>query len=284
MVKYNYAGLKETTKSIINRKPGRCTFGGIFMKYIRIYIIVITLILPILTSCTVGPPPEITPTKPIEAIHEKTRWDNIVESGELKVGVVSEGDSFESDMINAFAKELNIYVKKIPIDWHLKSDCLSDGEVDLLWGQIPDTAENSMKYELSNPYFSSEIAVVEKSGASGEEGKTGVIVNSAETELAREKRDTEDITVFDNYNAMFNSLKNGQITSVHINKEIYENSKYRSDDYVISGEYAYNLVLAFKQNDKDIKAEVEKILVKIKASNAISEITTKWYGKDLLIN
>ena len=63
----------------------------------------------------------------------------------------------------------------------------------------------------------------------------------------------------------------------------YEKSDYvNSKQYVVKDTTMYNLVVAFKDGYTDIAHEVDRALAKIKASGIASEISEKWYGKDLI--
>ena len=241
-------------------------------------LLVLTTIL--LASCTTMPEPIDTPPK--ETNKPTTRWDEIVKAGELKIGVNTLDSSFDNDLIDEFSKESKLTVKKVLLDDDEKENALNNNEVDFLWSQIPDSSENSLQYSLSEPYFHCSILTVVKNADAVNDRKIiGTLLNSVSTELAF--REEKTVKKADDIKALFSLLRHGSVDAIYINKETYNNLGSQTDDLTVAAEIETKLVLAFKQNDKAVKTEVEKVMAKIKANGTASEISEKWYNNDFII-
>ncbi len=213
---------------------------------------------------------------------EISGWDKIVQQGELRIGVSSLKDSFDNDLIDAFAKELEIPVTKVVIPWdETRSDYLKENQVDLLWGQIPATSDTSTLFRLSTPYFNSTIAYIsyDPDLILDETTVIGVIKNSAEEQTVRSYY--PNINTYTGKNELFAAMAGGSCDVVLYNKDIHEASFQKGNLHTIK-EVPYELVVAFEQNNVSVCTEVEKILAKIKADGSASEICLRWYPVDLI--
>ena len=210
-----------------------------------------------------------------------TKWDTIMQRGELIIGVKNLYESFDNDLLDAFAKELPIDIKKVVIDWDNRKEALDSEEVDFLWGQIPDTSENSVLSNLSLPHVKGSTVVVVKTANYDTPVSVGVLDSTADFDVA--KSYFKQIEKYKDINSLFNALSWEQIDAAVINEDIYENSRVYKDLYKIIDDYEYNLVFEFRHGDNDIKTEVERLMAKVQGDNTASEISEKWFGKDLII-
>ena len=221
----------------------------------------------------------------MKTIPEKTvtGWDEIVKRNELRIGVPSSESSFDNELIEAFAEELEIAVTTIIVPWdESRVDYLKENRVDMLWGQIPATADTSAAYRLSTPYCSTGILYLSTvSDLIPDQGTVaGVLKHSAEEVIAKSYHNT--VHTYSNQNDLFYALNQGECNIILYNKALYENLPQKSGALHIVKEVPCELVLAFEQNNVSVAAQVEKILAKIKAQGIASEICLKWYPKDLI--
>lgn len=238
-------------------------------------------------SCEKQTEPEdsfVTVSEPIPE-KETTKWDEIVRRNELKIGVPNTSDTFDNQLIDAFAKELEIEVIKVEIPWNeTAADAIKNGSVDMLWGQIPATANTSTLFRLSNPYFNSTMLYIAKDPEVVLEKTTvvGVLKNSAEESIVSNYHET--VRTSTNQNDLFYSLNSGNCDVILYDKTLYENLPQKSEDFHIIKEVPYELVVAFEQNNVSVCTEVDKILAKIKADGTATEICLAWYPVDLIEN
>ncbi len=214
---------------------------------------------------------------------EVSRWDEIVQRNELRIGVPDTANSFDNDLIDAFSKELEITVTKVKVPWNeTLVDYLTENRVDMIWGQIPATSETSTAFRLSSPYFNSTAFYIAKTPELVLEPTTiiGVIKNSVEEAMVKNYYET--VHIYDSKDELFSALTNGVCNVVLYNKALYENLPQKSEVFHIIKEAPYELVVAFEQNNVSVCTEVEKILAKIKADGTASEICLAWYPTDLI--
>lgn len=249
------------------------------MKKILFAILIIAMAFN-MTSCN----KDELPPKNEGALHPKTsseldNWKTIIENNELKIGVTTSGLSFCSELIDEFEKELNIPVKKIVVDNEF-SDELNDAVIDMYWGLYPKEASDSFDYTLSSPYLTSTAVLLTVAGTENI-SSVGVLKNSAEEKLANGKY--EHIKTYKNLNELWTALGYRKTDAILMNNCDWEKSDYvNSKSYEIKDTTMYNLVVAIKDGYTDIAHEVDRALAKIKASGIASEISEKWYGKDLI--
>lgn len=212
-----------------------------------------------------------------------TQWDEIVQRNELRIGVPSTDPSFDNDLIDAFAEELGISVTKIIVPWDdSRVDYLKENRVDMLWGQIPATADTSATYRLSAPYCSGTIFYIARTPDITLSDSTivGAIAHSAEESSVKGYYQT--LLSSPNTTALFSALNSGRCEVVLCNKTVYETLPQKSEKLHVVKEVPYELVVAFEQNNLSVATEVEKILAKIKANTIASEICLKWYPADFI--
>ena len=249
------------------------------MKKILFAILVIAMAFN-MTSCN----KDELPNKVDGTLHPKTsselnNWKKIVADNELKIGVTSEGLSFCNELIDEFGKELNVSIKKIVVNENFK-DKLEKGDIDMFWGLYPKEAQDSFDYTVSSPYLTSTSVLITIAGNENI-SSVGVLKNSAEEKLAKGKY--EHIKTYKNLNELWTALGYRKTDSILMNICDFEKSDYvNSKQYVVKDSTMYNLVVAFKDGYTDIAHEVDRALAKIKASGIASEISEKWYGKDLI--
>ncbi len=251
------------------------------MKKISLILSVLLAIF-ILFGCESAVEPAVEVSEPMVS-EEVSRWDEIVQQNELRVGVPTTGSSFDNELIDAFAKELGIPVTKVVIPWdETRSDSLKENQVDLLWGQIPATSDTSIAFRLSTPYFNSTILYLTKNQdiVLDETTVVGVIKNSAEEISVTNYYDT--VHSYSTESELFYALNSGSCDVILYNKALYENKPRKSDHLHIVKEVPYELAVAFEQNNVAVCTEVEKILAKIKADGTASEICCRWYPVDLI--
>lgn len=235
-----------------------------------------------LSGCENAIEPVVEITEPIPP-KETSRWDEIVQRNELRIGVPHTDDSFDNALIDAFSKELGIPVTKVVIPWDEPLvDYLKENRVDMLWGQIPATSETSTSFRLSSPYFNSTILYIAATPDVVLEPTTviGVPKNAVEEAMVKHYYDT--VHICNTKEELFSALANGTCDVVLYEKALYEKLPQKAEAFHIIKEAPYELVVAFEQNNVSVCTEVEKILAKIKADGTASEICLAWYPVDLI--
>lgn len=213
---------------------------------------------------------------------ETTQWDRIVQNNEIKIGVPTTNDTFDNQLIEAFAKEAQLKVTKVPLSGEDASKAVLDGSVDMLWGQIPATSESSTMFRLSNPYFHSTTVYISnvETPELTKDTPVGVLEHSAEAFMADSFFET--VIRYRTEAELFRSLSHKKIACILYNKPLFEASDTNKEALYIVKEVPCDLVVAFQHNNTSVATEVEKIIAKIKADGTASEICTAWYPADFI--
>ncbi|MBO5408545.1 MAG: transporter substrate-binding domain-containing protein [Clostridia bacterium] len=214
---------------------------------------------------------------------QPTRWDEIIKTGELKIGVPSLSDSMDNRLIDAFSEETNLTVSKVVLPWDdTLETAVTDGTVDMLWGQIPAISESSTMFRLSNPYFHSTMLYLSRSEELTVDQNTtaGVLKHSAGQFMAENY--FASTKVYNTRDELFYGLSSGQVACVLYDNALFENMQTKKDAFHIVKEVPYDLVVAFEQNNVSVATEVEKLIAKIKADGTASDICLKWYLNDYI--
>ena len=214
---------------------------------------------------------------------QTTRWDEIVQTNEIKIGVPNLEDSMDNRLIDAFAKEANLTVSKVELPWDSTLEtAVQDGMVDMLWGQIPATSDTSTMFRLSNPYFHSTMLYLSHTPdfSVNQDTPVGVLKNSA-GQFMTENYFTS-VKVYDTRDELLYALSVRQVDCILYDKALFENMQRKKDFCHIVKETPYDLVVAFEQNNNAVSEEVEKILAKIKADGTATDICLQWYLNDYI--
>ena len=251
------------------------------MKKFR-FIFPLCILILLTCGCRATPQNEdATPTSLSQT--KATEWDRIVQENELKVGVPSLEDSMDNRLIDAFAKEANLTVKKVVLPWdNTLKDAVSNGDVDLLWGQIPATSDSSTMFRLSNPYFHSTMLYLARSADVTAEQSTpvGVLQYSAGQFMAENYFDT--VTAYQTKEELLYALRQNLVDCILLDNALFHNMQMKKDFCHIIKEVPYDLVVAFEQNNTSVAAEAEKIIAKIKADGTATDICLQWYLSDYI--
>lgn len=246
----------------------------------RFLLILSIMSLLILTSGCQPKDPSVSAV--VTSEEHSAKWDEIIKTNEIRIGVPSLEDSLDNSLINAFEKESGINVQRVVLPWDDSlASRLNSNEVDMLWGQLPATSDSSSMFRLSNPYFHSTmlyLANVENLSVD-KTTKVGVLKHSAGQFMVGNHFDS--VTVYDTPEALFFALSKQQVDCILYDDPSFQ-TKAPGQALHIVKETPYDLVVAFQQNDTSAANEAEKILAKIKADGTASAICLHWYQNDYI--
>lgn len=168
------------------------------------------------------------------ACNGKSDLNNVKKAGFFNVGITmyepmdyydEDGETiigFDAELSEAFAKDLEVEVRFIPIKWDSKVLELTSGKIDAIWNGMTITDELKQNIDLTIPYATNYQCVVTKtanvasytnadsikdkkvaveSGSAGESAATGVTnlnkVTSQEAALLEVKAGTSDCAIID---------------------------------------------------------------------------------------
>ncbi len=203
---------------------------------------------------------------------------------------------FDVDMAKEAAKRLGMEVEFKPIDWSGKEMELNGKRVDALWNGMNITEERKKNVLFSDPYMQSRqlIFVMTGSTIKGAADLAGKVVGVQEASIgdvnvtkdAQLKASLKDFKKYPDCISAFMDLKAGRLDAV-VTDEIlgrYYMSKEPGQYVAIEapigpiGEYG----VGFRKDDQQLRDKVQAILNEMKKDGTSANISTKWFGANIV--
>jgi hypothetical protein len=231
---------------------------------------------------------------------------NVLDKGTLVLGL---DDSFppmgfrdENNNIVGFdivvatevANRMGVELKLQPIEWSTKEMELNTGSVDCLWNGLSIDDERKQAMDLSEPYMTNRMVLVvlndsEYTDQASLAGKTIGVQNGSTAEKILEESDFSKtigntIGFKDNVTA-FMELETKGIDAIFMDEVVAnyaitsQNKDFKVlEDGLTEEEYA----VGFKKGNTALKNEVQKYIDEMKADGTMTQISEKWFGKDVV--
>jgi polar amino acid transport system substrate-binding protein len=203
---------------------------------------------------------------------------------------------FDIDLAREAAKRLGAQVEFKPIDWSAKEAELNGHRVDALWNGLTITEERKKNIAFTAPYLENRQIIVvtndspikTKADLAGktvgvQDGSTAA--DAVERDAATAKSLKELKKFSDNVTALMD-LKTGRLDAVVVDEVVgryYLTKKpgeYRVlDDNFGTEEYGVGV----RKDDTALLASLQDALTKMKQDGAAGAISTKWFGKDIIV-
>lgn len=205
---------------------------------------------------------------------------------------------FDIDLAQEVCNKLGLQLKVQPISWAAKEQELDSGNIDCIWNGFGYTEERDEAMTLSKPYIKDKSMFVVKtdSNYSTQDDlagkKIGVQSGSIqERRLAESKfgKSVGEVIGYTDYLTALMDLETGNVDAVYMS-EISGNyimnqqgKEFNTFDASI-GEESKGMVIAFKKGNIELKDKVEQAIEEIRQEGKLSEISIKWFGKDITNN
>lgn len=212
------------------------------------------------------------------------------------VGEDGEITGFDVELSKLVAEKLGVEAEIQPIDWSAKEMELNTGNIDMIWNGYTITADRIEQVEFTKPYLNNEQVLVVANDSPFQskadlEGKiVGAQVESAG--LAALNADTDfvgtlaEVPEYDDYMVALLDLGSSRLDGIAIDK-IYiaytmsqEPGKYRMLDESLADEY-YGIGCA--EGAVALREAIDKALDELYEDGSIDELSTKWFGKNIVI-
>lgn len=201
---------------------------------------------------------------------------------------------FDIDVATEVANRMGVELKLQPIEWSTKEMELNTGSVDCLWNGLSIDDERKQAMDLSEPYMTNRMVLVvlndsEYTDQASLAGKTIGVQNGSTAEKILEESDFSKtigntIGFKDNVTA-FMELETKGIDAIFMDEVVanYAITSQNKDFKVLEGglteeEYA----VGFKKGNTALKNEVQKYIDEMKADGTMTQISEKWFGKDVV--
>ncbi len=212
------------------------------------------------------------------------------------VGEDGELTGFDVELAKLVAEKIGVEAKIQPINWDSKEMELNSGKIDVIWNGYTITAERINEVEFTKPYLNNQQVLVVANDSKVKtkadlEGKVvGAQVESAGLDALNADMDlvasVADIPEYDDYNMALLDLGTSRLDALAIDK-IYVGytmaqnpDKYRVLDETLSDEY-YGIGCA--KGAVALREAIDKALDELYADGSIEELSTKWFGENIVI-
>lgn len=201
---------------------------------------------------------------------------------------------FDVDLAREVAKRLNLELVLQPIDWNSKELELENNNIDCIWNGLSYSPARAEAMQLSKPYLANRMIIIVKANSdivnkNNLEGKN-VAVQSGSTALQALENDPISSKVkkveYENNVLALSDLKIGRADAVIMDEIVaryqisQEKNEYRLLDDALSQEV---YVIGFKKGNIALKDKVENVLQQMSQDGSSSNISTKWFGEDILL-
>ena len=201
---------------------------------------------------------------------------------------------FDIDVATEVANRMGVELKLQPIEWSTKEMELNTGSVDCLWNGLSIDDERKQAMDLSEPYMTNRMVLVvlndsEYTDQASLAGKTIGVQNGSTAETILEESDFSKtigntIGFKDNVTA-FMELETKGIDAIFMDEVVAnyaitsQNKDFKVlEDGLTEEEYA----VGFKKGNTALKNEVQKYIDEMKADGTMTQISEKWFGKDVV--
>lgn len=203
---------------------------------------------------------------------------------------------FDIDLAKEVASRMGVKLEIKPIDWSSSILSLNKGDIDVLWNGLTINETRKEQINFSKPYLNNRLVIVKPKNRNDINSKNdlagkilGVQVGSNDEALQSDpiSKEAKEIRKYDvNVNA-FLDLRAKRIDAVIIDEVAaqYYISQEKVDFVVVENspltEEFYGV--GFRKTDSKLLAEVDRILDEMKADGKASEISQKWFAKDIVL-
>ena len=201
---------------------------------------------------------------------------------------------FDIDVATEVANRMGVELKLQPIEWSTKEMELNTGSVDCLWNGLSIDDERKQAMDLSEPYMTNRMVLVvlndsEYTDQASLAGKTIGVQNGSTAEKILEESDFSKtigntIGFKDNVTALM-ELETKGIDAIFMDEVVAnyaitsQNKDFKVlEDGLTEEEYA----VGFKKGNTALKNEVQKYIDEMKADGTMTQISEKWFGKDVV--
>lgn len=261
--------------------------------------IVLGLCISMVAGC--GSKSSETSKEKTEDKKEQTTYEKIMEKGVLTVGTEGtyqpftyhdENDKltgYDVEVAKAIGEKMGVDVEFSEITWEGLLASLDNGTVDLVLNQVGVTDERKEKYDFSEPYLYSYIALITTkdnnditSWDTAEGKKTSLNISSNYAQIAEEYN--MDITASDTFSKDIELLLAGRTDCVINNTIAFNDYLIQKPDTNIKivdvKEDADTVAVPIPKGNEDLVKAVNKAIEELRADGTLQKLSEQFLGKD----
>jgi len=204
---------------------------------------------------------------------------------------------FDIELAEAVCEKLGVELEAKAINWDSKELELDSGNIDVIWNGYTITADRNEKVEFTKPYLNNEQLVAVRADSELKtladlEGKIlGVQTDSAAEELVNADETLKDslaeLRGYDTYqNALLDLKGSTRIDAVAGDKILLnyvmqkEPGTYALMEDSLGKEY---FGIGCRQGEVALREAIDNALDELYEDGTVEEISTKWFGKNIVI-
>lgn len=203
---------------------------------------------------------------------------------------------FDIDLAKAVSEEMGIPFEFQAIDWDAKELELQNKKVDCLWNGLSITPEREEVMQFTDPYLDNRLVIMTKQGSDiktkADLAGKNVGTQAGSSALDVVKADAsystfqDTLTEYKDYDAAIMDLEIGRIEAVIVDEVLgnYKNNQkgnvfaFGTEDF---GPDKYGVAL--RKEDTSLFEEFNKAFEAVIANGTASELSMKWFGKDIVL-
>lgn len=240
-------------------------------------------------------------TKEDEGKEAQTTYEKIMDKGVLTVGTEGtyqpftyhneedELTGYDVEVAKAIGEKMGVKVEFSEITWEGLLASLDNGTVDLVLNQVGVTDERKEKYDFSDPYLYSYIALITTgdnteidSWESARGKKTSLNVSSNYAAIAEEYE--MDITASETFSKDIELLTAGRTDCVINNTIAFNDYLIQKPDVDIKIsdvlEDADTVAIPIPKGNEDLVKAVNKAIAELQEDGTLTKLSEEFLGKD----
>lgn len=204
---------------------------------------------------------------------------------------------FDIDLASAVCEILEVTPVFQPIDWNAKEMELATGNIDCIWNGMSATAERKEIMSLSQAYLNNKIIVMTNEGIAiaNKEDLANYNIGIQSSSAALEAVQADDIydsikdkiVEYPTYDEVILDMNTGRIDCMVIDEVYgnYKNSKIDNKFGTASFDFGDDLyAVGFRKGDTELTEAVNDALNTLIENGKAAEISTVWFGKDIVLH
>ena len=231
---------------------------------------------------------------------------NITTKGQLNMGVddafppmgfrseSNEIVGFDIDMAREVCSRMGVELNLVPIDWTAKENILDSGRIDCIWNGYTMTDKRKERVLFTKPYLDNAqvIMVLTGSDIAAKSDLAGKIVGLQEDSSAEDAVAADDINTalaelkkYPENNSCLLDLQAKRIDAMVVDEVVarYYMAKATGTYVLLAddlGTEEYGI--GFRKTEAALRDKVQETLDAMKADGKSAEISTVWFGEDMV--
>jgi polar amino acid transport system substrate-binding protein len=202
---------------------------------------------------------------------------------------------FDIDLARAAGEKMGVEIEFQPIDWDTKEVELETNKIDLIWSGFTMTDDRLASMEFTKPYLDNRQVIMVKADSTlatkaelagknvgvqdGSSGMEAIEKDGADKSFA-------DMLTYDTYLQAFTDLEVGRIDAVVVDEVVakYHMEKNPDKFKLLDEDFGSEQYgIAAKKGNTELIDKLQTALDELNADGEAAEISTKWFGEDIVV-